>query len=541
VTSSRPPSPGLWTPRTDEEIDACVTAAWSTGHLSWLLREHQRAAYAHYRQWELQPPAKADGQFGRLYGLDVSKRWGKSSLRCVIRLEDCRRNPKHKYRYVTAFQDDISEIVDDVMRVLLDGGDHGEQYACPEHLRPKYFSRRGAQPAGMYFPDISAALVLAGLDMNPNALRGRASDGDDVSEAAFVRHLEYSLKNVLYHQYQGKPHARACIESSAPLEPDTKYDTVLLADCKKRGAVWSATIDDNTSLSDEEREEFIRAAGGRDHVDCKREYYNIRERDPERHIIPEFDMGRHVGTVEPPEWYDGYTAGDEGLRDKMALGAGYYHHELGKLVVKKCWAKSNASTAEVARVAKGFESELWGTWDKGEGGAWVPGKEPALRWEPTTRTWERQPFQRTIDAPARIIYDLAETHGIQFVFARKARHKEESTALTPSQAMVQALRTAFENDWILIDPDCAELIAHVLHGKWNAARTDWERTKEHGHYDLLAMLVYLWRLVMIHRNRLPIPPQPTPTVVGTSSEFTAPRKRHSDNHQALLRAMGAKR
>jgi hypothetical protein len=70
-----------------------------------------------------------------------------------------------------------------------------------------------------------------------------------------------------------------------------------------------------------------------------------------------------------------------------------------------------------------------------------------------------------------------------------------------------------------------------LHAKWNEQRTDWERHERYGHYDLLAMLIYMWSRVMVDRHRLPIPPQPVPSETGTTAEYIKPRVR-SDNEQA---------
>jgi hypothetical protein len=458
----------------DAERERDIELAWRDGYLSWLLRDHQLPAYEKYRAWEQLDPTQQGGIFARLFLLDVSKRWGKTTLRVVTRFEDCIRNPGRSYRYVTAFQKDIEEIVDDVARVVLD--------TCPAKYRPEYKLANKAQPAGFYFPErngLVSVLKTAGLDKNPDALRGRASDGDDVSEAAFIRHLRYTVKNVLYHQYQGKAWARMCMESSAPVDVDTEYDRLFVEDAKKRDAYWFATIDDNTSLSDEEREEFIRAAGGRDHVDCKREYFCLRERDPERMLVPEFNEDLHV--VEPrelPAHAHAYVGMDPGQQDKFGIVWAFWDFERAKLVVQRSYAESNVTTTPIADQLRVTERDLWGG---------------LTYWNGTK--FRANPFLRVSDTAAQVIADLSREHGITV----------SPTAKDDPEAQLYALRNAFMANKIEIWKDSGPLAAQLKAGTWNERRTDWERSEVHGHLDAIAALVYLWRNVA--RTYNPFPPE----------------------------------
>lgn len=479
---------------------------WRKGHLRWLLRPHQIGLYDHYREWELQDPSRAKGTFGRIYVMDVGRRVGKTTIRSLVRFEDCIRSPGRSYRYVTAFQKDIEEIVDEVAEAILE--------TCPREFRPEYKLRNKARPAGFYFPN-GSLLKTAGLDKNKDGLRGRSSDGDDVSEAVFIRYLVPSIKRVLYQQYQGRSWARMCLESSAPEGPDTEYDTLLVADAKMRGAYVFSTIDDNTFLSDEEREEFIRAAGGRDHPDCRREYFCERVRDEGRAIIPEFDRTKHVGIVDTPDWYHAYVGMDPGMADLMAIVFAYWHAELGKLVVQRGWHEFNAGTREVSDAIQNIELELW------EGSQYWDGSKLCSN-----------PYTRVSDTELRLIYDLDQDHGIEFQPADKEG----------AEAALKALRDAFRNDQILVHPDAAGVIEHLLHGKWNEARTRWDRHPVYGHYDYIDALKYLWR--HLNKNLNPTPPDAVlnPDLIDVSAQL-----RHSmpgvsrDTHTSLAHALGRRR
>jgi len=422
-----------------------------------------------------------------VFVMDIGRRWGKTTLCVLIRMEDCLRNPGSAYRYVTAFQKDIEEVVDDVSRVLLD--------TCPPEHRPEYRGSRGAQSAGFYFPN-GSVLKLAGLDKNPNALRGRASDGDTLSEAVFIDKLEASIKNVLYAQYQGKAHARMILESSAPEEPDSRYDKVFVADAKKRGAYFFGTIEDNTSLPDAEREEFIRAAGGRGDHDCDREYFGIRNRNPDTVLVPEFSETRHVLRVPVPEYACGYVTMDPGMSDLLALVFCYWHEELQKLVVLRSWAAYNAGTHDIAEQIRTIESELWGTRYVGDSDL-EPGTIERKWWD--GKRLQQQPYLRVTDTDLRLAQDLWTEHQLQFSLAAKNEIQIDGR----NHSTLQLLRTWHRDDKIIYDPDCGPVLDHVRHGKWNERRTDWARDDEYGHFACLAALKYLPRHVEQNRSAQP--------------------------------------
>jgi hypothetical protein len=464
--------------------DELVHEAWRRGRLRWLLHSSQKGVYDTYRAWERLDPSQQGGTFPRVFVLDIGKRWGKTTKRFVVRVEDCIRNPGNSYRYASAFQKNIEEIVDEVAQRVFD--------TCPKDMRPRY--RQGGKAdgdndprragTGFYFPERDgkvSVLKLVGLDKDPDGLRGRASDGDDISEAAFVRHLRYSVKNVLYHQYQGRPSARMCMESSAPREPDSEYDNHFVEDAKKRGAYAYRTIDDNPMLSHEEREEFIRAAGGREHPDCKIEYFNERVRDPQRTIVPEFDRARHVCfPAEFPQHALALTSIDPGVAHLCGVLWAYWDFMRQKLVVQRSWAESNANTTHIAKTITDTDAELWSILEYYSNNAMTP-----------------NPARRVSDTDLRLILDLRSLHGLDVM----------PTAKDNARAALQELRNAFLRDDIEIIPQSGPLEAQLNAGIWNEKRTAWEVHPVHGHFDCVAALVYLWRAVAHVRNINPTPPE----------------------------------
>jgi len=140
------------------------------------------------------------------------------------------------------------------------------------------------------------------------------------------------------------------------------FDVKFVPDAKRRDAHVFQTIDDNTAISDEEKQEQIEAvADATSPEDAQREFYGKRFRDPKRYVVPEFDAKMHVGEVKRPSYAKAFVAGDPGTVDLFGLLWGYWHFERAQLVIERDWAAPNASDAAVAEVVRSNERDLWGT------------------------------------------------------------------------------------------------------------------------------------------------------------------------------------
>jgi hypothetical protein len=492
----------------DAATDEWLARLWREGDLSWKLDAHQRSVYDEYRAWEarvvaeLSKPANDNADsykerkkrgLMRCFVLDIGRRWGKTFLVALIRIEDCLRAAKRNITYATAFEKDIVEIIQPMIEDIIAD--------APDDVRPKWIAARGH-----WLFRNGSTLKLVGIDKNPKGLRGKASDGFNVTEAAYVKNLGRTIGNVVYPQFQRKPWALLILESNAPEDPDHDFDRVFVEDAKRRNAWVFRTIDDNTSISDEEKQEFIDAtATATSPEDAQREYYGKRYRDPKRYVIPNFDRAIHVGTVRRPNYAKCFVAGDPGTADMFGLVWGYWHFEKAMLVIERDWAKANAPDLEVAEIIRRNERELWGTQHR----------EPA-----------RLRHERDLDAPELEILNVQRTsgglawktpftaftwwNGQQFVPNPACRYMgedglrtmvnlraEHEIAFTGAdtaapEAQSNSLRTAFSRGQILISPECVELIAHLESARWDERRTKWERHPRYGHYDLVAALMYLW-------------------------------------------------
>lgn len=490
-------------------LEDAITRFWALSDLSWKLDDHQLEIHTAYRQWEknaLAPSAPANdnaGGMARIFVLDCGRRVGKTFVSLLIKVEDCLRRPRSIHTYATAFAKDIAEIVIPIMDEICAD--------APVECRPIYRKSAGGMAEGYRFPN-GSIIRLVGIDIHPRALRGRKSDGFVVSEAGHVKGLRHTVGAIIYPQFMRLAHARLILESSAPEDPEHDFDEVFVPDAKRRNAYVFRTIDDNTALTQEERDEFVNAAKAIDPDDAEREYFGKRVRNRTKVVVPEFDEHRHVRDHGRPRYAVAMAAMDPGMRDLFALLWGYWDAARAKLVIERDWCARNASTRQVAEVIRAAEIELYGPAAalaelaggpvNDNGGQAGVRRGFGLR-NPGGFTWwdgkefRANPLQRISDTEARLIGDLTNDYKIQVI----------NTLKDDKEAALYALRNAFGNDKIEIHPRCVKTISHVNSARWNDQRTDYERTPGHGHYDLLDALVYLWRMIQPIRNQMVDPPE----------------------------------
>lgn len=92
-----------------------------------------------------------------------------------------------------------------------------------------------------------------------------------------------------------------------------------------------------------------------------------------------------------------------------------------------------------------------------------------------------------------LIADLNSLHNLNFF----------PTTKDDLEAQVNDVRLWVGSGRLIVDPGCKELIGCLKYGVWNDKRTAFEHSKNFGHFDALAALMYLVR--NIDRTYNPIP------------------------------------
>lgn len=524
--------------------DELVQLGWEAGDLRLLMHAGQIRLRDQFHAWrridQTNDVEHIAGSMPRVFAVAKAKRFGGTTGLLWMLAELGVERPGAWMRFTSAFQRSIDEIIGAVVPQCF--------ATAPDGCTPRYFGKRGPRPAGLYFPEqgpmAGARIALAGLDQNPNALRGQANDFDVISEAAFVGKLDYTLRNVIYHQYQGRPHARAVVESSAPKDLDTDWEIIYLPDAKRRRAFFSATIEDNPRLSRAEKDEFIAANGGRGHPDCEREYFNVIQGDPTLRVFPEFKESHVVNAVRPHYAY-AVTAADPGLTHQFGLVFGYYDFDRAVSVIQDSWGESNASTRKVAVIIAAREYDLWGRWPpyemrlvplfsegKHEGwrellagdrceklaeklhkmantapeqrptherfpGQWVTNQPEGHFCFFDGKRFNVNPRMRVSDIDARYIRDVDAEFGLRFSPANKKDSLEARTNL---------MRNSFGSGRLEILKSAGVVIDHCRAAKWNSQRTKFAEHPVHGHFDVAAAGLYFNRGIQDLRNLRPHPP-----------------------------------
>ncbi len=125
------------------------------------------------------------------------------------------------------------------------------------------------------------------------------------------------------------------------------------------------------------------------------------------------------------------------------------------------------TTANLAASIKKTEEELWGL---------------------------KKPFLRVADNNNLILLnDLSIDYGINFI----------PTAKDNKHAWINQIRILISEERIVINPKCKQLVFHLKNATWNKNKTEYDRSLDGGHYDLIDALAYLIRNIAYTRNPYP--------------------------------------
>lgn len=438
--------------------------AWRAGVLDHKLRAHQRPLYEFI-----------DGCGDVRSVIKCARRFGKTFSVLLWCLEQCIRRPGIQVRFAAPTEKALRKIIRPNLRILLRD--------CPDEFKPRW----NTQDSALEFPN-GSEWHFAGTD-NDNAekLRGTGADIVVIDEAGYHADLEYVVNDLLLPQTIDTG-GRMILISTPPRTPAHPF-TAMAADAYAKGALYTRTLDDNTHLTPAQKEKYIEAMGGRGSDAVERELYCKDVVDSTRAIVPEFEaaLQQIVRVPEVPEWFHPLIAMDVGFEDFHAIGFGWWDFRRAEAVLWDEVYLRQATTDRIAEAIKAKEAEHF-PWMAQEQEQMPDG---AYRLEPWRK--ERRKLFRYSDTDLRLIADLASMHGIAF----------QPTAKDNLEAQVNELRMLARHAKLAIHPRCTNTIAHLRYGIWNKQRTQFERTKEFGHFDGCAMMVYFIRNAPRHLNPYP--------------------------------------
>lgn len=438
---------------------------WERGEIFWKFHAGQLLLEMNYQQLAI----------SKLFVADCSRQLGKSTWAAGKCVEKALKKPGARIRYATAFKTDLEQFVIPAFDFILAD--------IPDHLRPIW----RASKMEFFFPSTRSSIRLVGLDLKPNGLRGNKLDMAVLDEAAFIKRLGYLYRSVILPTMTHVPDGRIIMLSTQPEDPDHEF--VKFCDrAEAQGCYVKLEIDDNPLLTEHDKEEIaleyapadltiprhVRVELGRKSTGYRREYKCARVVEEQRAIIADFDLDRHV-KVTPPgpahKFWNRIEALDSaGGTHKTGCLLGYYDFGRAKLVIEGEVRIDGheTTTRRIADDVKTQEKEIGG--------------------------YENVAIRSGDNNNPILLRDLGTEHGLHFA----------PTTKDDLHAMVNKVRLWFQSDRIEIHPRCKLLIGALRAGIWNPQRTEFAFSEVHGHFDLIAALVYMVRNVPEHDN--PVPP-----------------------------------
>ena len=407
----------------------------------------------------------------RRYFLLCSRRLGKSYMLTCLAFEYAILHPDSYISYAAPTQKDATEIVSIIAKKILRD--------CPDDIKPVY------DKTNKEFRFKNGSIVkFSGVNNEHHEnLRGREAHLFICDEIANWDDLEYVLKSII-NPMTATTKGRVLLASTPPRSPGHDM-TGLAKKMMAEGNLATFTIRDAQHIDHDEKKLILTDDCGEDpaHVEAilsgeaepltttaLREYFcRLDVTDANSAVIPEFttQVQKEICIDHPrPPYFDAYVSVDVGQVDKTGVLYGYYDFHQKKLVIEAESLLTRPGTEEIYNDILNKEDAIWG------------GKQPLLRF------WE---------GPLISMQDIMLHHGMIFTAANKV----------DSVGAVDNVRSMIRRREIIISPSCTILIRQLRNATWNRKASDFERTQEDSHFDLLAALKYMARGLVKNRNPYP--------------------------------------
>lgn len=420
-----------------------------------------------------------------------SRRLGKSYWAVVECVSLALSKPGQLIKYAAKTQLSVVEIIEPIMRQVLE--------SCPKALQPAFdFS------AKKWTFKNGSEIKAAGVDGdNYERLRGTGANFIVRDEAAFWDKYE-EADSVLSPQLLTTK--GIMLDITTPPENLGHPFVARYHAAKSRGRALHRTIYDNPRITRNDIDGFLfkeAAKRGQTLEEFKASTYFRREylcefvTEESRAALPSWTLEKQqlcVREMRRPEWFDAYVAFDIGFGDPHGVLFAFWDFKTGLLVIEDEIFIRQANSDDVAAMIRQKEGSLWGV-SRYEGtlmGSSAVENLPTWLKQTISEKAPRQPYLRVIDAPQVVVSDILTRHGMAFIPTRKDN----------KHAAVDEMDSMVNQEQVIINPRCINLIRQMHSTTWNKARTEWERNAD-GHGDLVDSLNYLCRNVRKHRNPIP--------------------------------------
>ena len=433
--------------------------SWFRGDLSYQLRPHgQLDLYNFIKRTHAKDPEP------ELFVVESHRRFGKSYIWTLLAVERCLSKPWQlvKYAAPTAVQC-IKIVKPNLMRVLRD---------CPVELKPhkaglNWTFRNPALKEGGAVPESEFQLV--GVNEDPDAIRGEATDMAVLDEAGMMKRLKYIVEDILSFQFMGRKDALFAMISTPPASMDHPFISKYIPEAMDGARYFQMPASKNKDFTPDDEAIVLRNCKSKETVSWRREAECQHITDTESMIVPEFIGSRKdvIKEDEAPPYFYPEVCFDAGAKDYCHMLYGYVDFLEQRLIIEdEIWTHYK-STGQIARLMLSKVNELW----------------PVKPYKPHIFA----------DAPLQQLIDFQVDHKI--VVEPAMKHDKDAT--------LAQLRTCVLSEKIHINPRCEKLIYQLENGVWNEQRTKWARSDQLGHCDGIAALGYFVRSARWRRNPYP--------------------------------------
>lgn len=438
-----------------------ITELWNRGSLQYLLKGKQLDLYREIKEGK-----------EHINVICCSRRFGKSTVLCLTAIELCLQKPGAIVKYVAPTKIQVQEILDSVMKPILDD--------CPPHLMPEWKEAKKRY----IFPNESQIQVWATDGGHIDSARGGVTDLGFVDEAGFADNLNYVIDNVLSpgtDTVGGK-----IVLASTPNfnQPNHEFNLDYVLPRQEMGCLKKFTIFDAPMISDKRRQEIIDRYG-MDNPKFRCEYMCELQVNPEKMVFSEFNPEKEkllvVDSYVKPPFFDCYVSMDIGFKDLTAVLFAWYDFQKSTIVIEDeiIIAGSELNSQYLAEIIKQKEALYF----KDKYG---------LPKEPTMRVADN-------NNPI-LLNDLYRLHNISFF----------PTAKDNKSAQVNEVKLRLRQNLIVINKRCKTLIYHLRAAKWDKDHKGFERIRDDktldirgGHCDAADALIYLIRNISTVKNPYP--------------------------------------
>lgn len=398
-----------------------------------------------------------------------SRRGGKTFGGAGLVHECALATPNARIRIASGTGIDVKENVEPAM-------EHYTQ-AAPAWARPEYSEAKSRWD----WPHNGSRAIAAGVNSGQeDRLRGRACGFFWVEEGGVIDRLRYLLISIARPQVLttgGK-----ILVTMTPPDTPAHDSLALCTEAEADGRLIRRTIYEIRAphMTRAAVASLIADMGGPESTDTRRELFCEFVTDAQRAVVPEFQREESaiVEERERPSHFIPLVAMDIGFSDLTVAVLGYYDFRAGLDVITHEVVCRHSTSDVINAAVQAAELEAFGE-----------GRKPT----------------RYVDASEITVADLCRLRGMTKVAAANDNGKPWLMApKDDAEAALNALRLRIGQRKLRIHPRCTATISHLRHAIWNKARTSFERSGDHGHFDAVDACKYFVRTLNRATNPYPL-------------------------------------